>query len=161
MTIEERANVAYACNQAEKFASDTRKMIAATEEICEKLVCLAWAQDINNTGEPVRTEYVTATPDVKPCAKVPKFDKEPDKYAALMRWLGIDPVLWDCGEVLTENGQQDTEVVRVHWPGFQALVGRLASAGYPLPDGIDPNATYMLYSLRYKKRKELPDIQPE
>lgn len=105
-------------------------------------------------GDPIRTENVTATPDMKVNASIPTFEKQPFQYAELMTYLGVDSCLWDKGVVLTELGEEHTEVVRVHWPGFQSLITRLKAQGLPLPNGIDPNATFTEFALRMRKKGE-------
>lgn len=152
------ADVAVILAEAEKFAEDTNKEIKAFRKTMERLTVMKYLQDATLVmqGEPIRTEYVTATPEMKTCAKIPEADKQPEEYAALMTYLGIDPVLWDKGKVLTELGEEETEVTKINWPGFQSLVTRLQAAGLPLPDGIDPAKTYQLFSLRMRKRKGLP-----
>ena len=152
LPIEELADAAYALRESEKYLEDTRKELKATAQTIERFCCLKYLTDASNT-EPIRTEYCTATPDMQTCAKIPKRKDNPAAYEAMMKWLGIDPLLWDYGEIETENGIEDTEVVSVHWPGFTALLGRLAANGLPLPDGVEVDATYHLYKLRIRKRK--------
>lgn len=157
-TLEGLADIAYALRESEKYLQDIRKENTATAETAERLCCLRYLEDASNV-EPIRTEYCTATPDMKTCAKVPNLKNDPKGYASMMQWLGIDPILWDQGEIETESGKEDTEVVSVHWPGFTALLGRLAANGLPLPDGIEVDATYHLYKLRIRKRKGVIDSE--
>lgn len=152
---ETRANIGFACREAYKFADDSRKLIEGAGDLAERMTCLDYLQT-SIDGEPIRTEYVTATPDMKVSASVPTIEKNPIGYQKLMDYLGIDPVLRDKGKVLTEEGEEETEVIKVNWNGFTSLLSRLQQAGYPMPDGIDPSATYTTYRLRYRKKKGVP-----
>lgn len=162
-SCEDLVDIAIALRESEKHLDDIRKETSKFLENVERLVCLRYLEDASRvmTGEPIRTDLVTATPVMKVCAKIPTFEKSPDTYAALMTYLGIDPCLWDKGIQLTELGEEHTEVVRVHWPGFQSLITRLKANGLQLPDGIDPNATYTQFSLRMVKKGPLLNSQAE
>jgi hypothetical protein len=149
------ADIAYVMREAEKFASDTTKALAEVRSRCEKFAALQYTQADGALGDTIKTDYCTATVGMKICANIPTFKKSPDAYEALMKWLGVDPMLWDKGDQLTDLGIEDTEVVRVHWPGFQCLINRLLASGFPMPEGIDANATYTQFTLRILSRKPL------
>lgn len=157
LECEELADIAIFCREAESHLDDMRKEVKKTKELCEKLCCLRYLEDATRMmkKEPIRTEYQTASPEMSTFARIPTIEKDPEGYTKLMTYLGIDRQLWDYGEILTENGKEHTEVVKVNWPGFMALLTRLKAEGLPLPDGIDPNATYVEYKLRMKKKGEL------
>lgn len=59
-----------------------------------------------------KTDYCSATPKVKATMSVPKKDKDPVEWKALMDWLQIP------------ERARATEAVRVHYPGLQALVSQ-------------------------------------
>ena len=148
---EENCDLAYAMREADKYVDDTRKEMTRLSKLAQSIVCLKWSQLAG--GKPIKTDYCTGTPVPKICAHIPTVEKDPKNYRALMTYLGIDPMLWDEGKVISPLGEEETEVVKVNWPGFQALVARLAANGLPLPDGIDPNETYTLPEVRLLKRK--------
>jgi len=155
-TLNQLCNIAYALRETTKYIEDLRKELIAIEKFAERLACMRFIQDGEKTvrkKENIKTEYCTCTPAVNICAAIPKADKSPDEYNALMNWLGIDPVLRDQGEIETDRGIEDTEVVRIHWPGFQCLLNRLNSQGIALPDGIEMDKTYTEYKLRIRKKK--------
>lgn len=155
--LETLCNIAHALRQSNKYIEDLRKTLTAIERFAERLACMRYIQDGDNEKQAnVKTEYVTATPDVTYCASIPTLERDAEAYHSLMSYLGIDPVLRDQGIIQNEDGTRDyTEVIKVHWPGFQSLMNRLAAAGIALPDGIDPEKTYTEYKLRLRSRKEI------
>lgn len=156
-SCEDLADYAIALRETEKHLEDIRKEVTAYLTNVERLTCLRYLEDASRVmkGEPIRTENVTASPDMKVCAKIPTFEKDPVNYEKLMDYLGIDPCLRDRGKFLTDLGEEYTEVVRVHWPAFQSLCTRLKAGGHQLPDGIDTEATYTQFALRMRKRGDL------
>lgn len=138
--MNELADWVYALRESYTFVDNLRKDIKAAMETCEKLACLFWIE--MQDGDPIKTEYVTATPKVKMIASIPSKKKDPEQYAKLMNFLGVDEKLYD-----------EIEVVRPHWPGFVEMVSQLAEKGLPLPDGIDPTKTFPQYSLIVRKQK--------
>lgn len=156
-SCEDLADYAVALREAEKHLEDIRKEVTVYKINVERLSCLRFMEDASrvHSGEPIRTDMVTATPDMTICASIPTYEKDPTAYARMMTYLGIDECLWDKGKYVTEEGEQHTEVVRVHWPGFQSLCTRLKAQGLPLPDGIDPAATFTQFALRMRKKGPL------
>lgn len=153
LSTKEATDTIYALREMETLLDDSRKEVKRVKNITEKLVCIKWTLD--GIGGTISTDYCTGSPDNKICAKMPDANKPEERadYEALMSYLGIDPQLWDNGEVMTEKGLEDTKVVNIHWPGFQDYCNRLIAAGYQLPPGIDKDKTYTLYSVSIRKKK--------
>jgi hypothetical protein len=159
-SMTENADHAYAMREIEKFLDDSRKDVAAQRKLAERAAAIKWSTS-PSASDNIKTDYCTATPDIKTVAKIPTIEKNPDEYTALMDWLQIDPCLRDHGKVLDELGERETEIVSVKWPAFQDYVTRLVAQGYPPPPGVDPGATWKEYVLRIKKRKPImPDSTP-
>lgn len=156
-TCEDLADIAVALREAETYLKDIRVEVTKQKETTERICCLLYLEDSTRMmrKEPIRTAFVTASPDMKVAAKIPTYEKDPVNYERMMRYLGIDEQLWDRGTILTELGEEHTEVVSVKWPGFTSLCTRLKANGLPLPDGIDPDATYTEFTLRMRKKGEL------
>lgn len=156
-TCEELADVAVALREAETYLKDVRVEVTKLKEYTEQVCCMLYLEDAARMmkQEPIRTDLVTASPDMKVAARIPTFEKDPVNYVKLMTYLGIDECLWDRGTMLTELGEEHTEVISVHWPGFTSLCTRLKAKGLPLPDGINPDATYTQFTLRMRKKGEL------
>lgn len=154
---EQLADIAVALREAETHLEDTRKTVTNAKEVVCRLACMRYLEDASRVlqGEPIRTDLVTANPEMTICAKIPTYEKDPVAYAKMMTYLGVDEQLWDKGKILTDAGEQHTEVVRVHWPGFQSLCTRLKAHGLPLPDGIDENATFTQFTLHMRKKGPL------
>lgn len=148
------ANMGYALRETEKYITDLRKDISSLRGLVALLFCRQFASDTANmTRENIKTEYCTCSPQPNIQAQIPTFDKSPAEYTKLMDYLGVDPMLRDQGSIETENGIEDTEVLRVHWPAFQSLMRRLAAAGVALPDGIDTEKTFTEFTLLIRRSK--------
>lgn len=156
--LEELVDIAYACREISKFIESIDSEAKGLDKFVERIGCLKWLQMVDGPDQ-IRTEYATATPDMRTCAKIPSVKVDPVAYNKLMDYLGIDPILRDSGEIETEHGRESTEVVRVHWPGFQTLVNRLNREGYQLPEGVNPSANYTDYKFRIRGKMKINDVE--
>ena len=145
--LETHADIAMAMKSCYKYVDDLRKELKRTQEQSERIACILWLKD--SDGDPIRTDYVTAIPRIKQMAAIPKRSSSPLEYSRLMTFLGVPEELW--GDDAVE------EVVRVHWPGFVEYLTKLAEDGLPMPDGIDPDKTYPVYSLTLRQKKEVDE----
>lgn len=141
--MKELADISYALLKSEQALVDLAKEIRMFKEIVDKSLCALWVQSGN--PDPIRTEYVTASPGVKMMASLPRHNSDPERYAALMKYLGVKAEF--------SQGVDGKDLVRPHWPGFVEHLTQLAEQGKPLPPGIDADKTYPVYqvSLRAKK----------
>lgn len=139
--MDELADVTYAMKQSEKFLKDLSSTLKKQRENLERIACLLWVK--RNVADPIKTDYVTATPNLKTMASLPTKKGDPEGYAALLKWLGI-----------REDVSED-DAVRPHWPGMVEYLTKLMEEGKPLPPGIDPGKTYPMYTLSHRKRKEI------
>lgn len=151
---EENTDSIYALREAYKFMEDSRKMMDRVNKLVKAVVCVQW---LNTSGENIETAYCTGKPDIKVRAKIPKWEDDPAAYNALMDYLGVDPICRDSGKFISDRGEEHTEVLSVHWPGFQSLIARLCAQGLPLPPGIDPQATWNENEVGIRKRKGVLD----
>ena len=108
-----------------------------------KVACALYLRD-GNTGEPVRTEWLTATPDTKSVPTLPKRDKDPEKYAAMAEFFGVPQSAWG--------------VFRPHWPDMKEYITQCEAESKPLPPGIDADTLKTEYVVicRWKK-----DVEPD
>jgi hypothetical protein len=135
-SLVDLADAAYCCREIEKTADDIRKRTIELGEIAQRLACVI--EVASEEVEPIRTEYVTATPDVKLIASLPKRSTDPEGFAALMAHLGIPEHAWQGG---------DHAPVQLHWKGLMERINRDSAEGKPLPPGVDPTKTYSEYKL--------------
>lgn len=140
---EDQADAAYALREIADMVDEVRKMANSTGELAQRFACIIAGATGN--PEPIRTEYCTATPDVKPIASVPRQSSDPEGYALLMEHLGIPRAMWDRGD--------DKSVVKPNWPGMMSYLAEQMKQGKPLPPGIDPDKTYSEYRLLIRKKK--------
>jgi hypothetical protein len=144
--ILEIANVAYAIKQSLNLIESTRKDLNALHDQFCRLACVRWVQQVEmamtDGTEPednIKTDFCTATPDIKQIAAIPTRKRDPEGFASLMRFLEIPESVW--------NVPEECEVVRPHFPGLVDMLSDRASKGLPLPAGIDPHKTYPQYKL--------------
>ena len=145
--LERLVDRCLAARHALQYLEDLRKEISLLNERAEKLACLIWVE--LDMTENVKTAYTLGMPKVKMMAAVPKKRTDPASFRAFMEFLKVPAELY-AGE---------HEAVRVHWPGMVDYISDLLENGKPLPDGIDPNKTYPVYSLTCRKRKEIDDLE--
>jgi hypothetical protein len=139
--LEELADLVYALRKLEEMFDDSRKQAKRAKELMEKIACLVWMKRAD--FEPIRTDYVTASPNIRQICSAPTRKKDPEGFKNLMDHMGIPEDVWNRPE----------ELVRPHFPGFAAWISELAENGLPLPKGIDPDKTWPVYSLRLKPKK--------
>lgn len=124
-----------------KLLDDVEKKMRGTRDLAERLLCILWVKD--GDAEPIRTEYVTASPKVRMAAQIPK--KGTPEYESLVTHLGI------------RKDIADGDVVRPHWPGVVEYLTDRLTRGLPLPEGIDPTKTYAVYSVALRPKKGITE----
>jgi hypothetical protein len=138
--LNEIADVKFVMRKIDDLLEEMHKRSKASNEVLDRLVCAKWA--LQETTEPVRTEYVTITPRIKLATKLPK--KGEPEYEELMREFGVtDP------DLLVNDS------VRPHWPGVMNYITELTALGKPLPKCIKQETTYPVYSTVVKEKKGL------
>lgn len=148
----ELTDISYALHTCEKFVKDSSKEVRALKELIDKIVCAMWVQ--NGVHQPIRTEYVTGSPDVKVMAKIPTRRGDPENFKKLMTFLNVPEELWNMGD-------DEHLPINIHYPGMVDHISALATQGKPLPNGIDPSTTYPLYKLTLRPRKEIVKLAEE
>lgn len=144
LSINDLVDIQFCCREASKLADDIRKQFNAMQELQAKLTCAIWtiqATSGNLADEDKKTikgQFCSGTPDMKVRVRLPTFDNEPERYKRLMDWLDIKQDLQDKGEIGEGEEKFNTEIVRVHYPGFQCYIDAMIKQGYALPDFIDP-----------------------
>ena len=133
------ADAAYAARELETMADAIRKRAKANKELAERICCMICA--LTSDVDPIKTEFVTASPGIRTVASLPHRSTDRENYALLMDYLGIDRKHWEGVE---------HACVQPHWPGVMEDINTLLAAGEPLPPGVDPSKTYAEYSLRMR-----------
>ncbi len=138
----ELADVAFALERSIRYLEDIRKELSKTNSHIKTMACLKWTENQATTmdGQPIRTAYCTATPEVKMYAPFP-IKKDKDGWDELMKWLGIPKEI------------SDKEIVRPHYPAMLELCTELSREGKPLPPGVDPSKKKAQYDLKMRKTK--------
>ena len=140
LSLEELAELVFEAKSMLKWVNDLRTELQKTSSLAYKVTGVRWASETNGERIPCRYGYVT--PVVKHAVPVPKKDKDPELYKKVMDSMG-----------LTQQAQ-DNEAVRIHWPGWVEYVSGLTSKGLPLPEGIDMDTAYPVYSCNLRPSKK-------
>lgn len=153
-SLTELADYAFAIDRSHELIEDCKKQLwKFREEINKKVCTLYMEQYINNPSKagPIKTDHVTATPDIKTAPKIPKAGSP--EWKQLIDFLNIP----DFGMSEKSNGEKPLEVVRLHWPDLIEHLTNLDSQGKPPPPGINPASKTLVYKLTLRKKKEVLD----
>jgi len=127
--LADLADVAGIGKKAAELLDDLRKEATKLSEFAQKVACAIVVQ--RQDADTIRGEYATATPDVRMVPRLPSRTREPEKYSALLRSLGLP----------------ESPMVRLHWPSIADEMNARLREGGSLPAGIDPDDTYPEYRL--------------
>ena len=129
-----------ALREANKKLTDTVASINVASEGIQDAICLRYVADPKylESGEQVYGNFCRGKPEYKARAKVPSFSKEPERYNAMMDWLGVPVDLRDRGKELYAEGEFHTKVVDVYYPGLQDMLQKYALNGIGTPDWLPP-----------------------
>jgi hypothetical protein len=132
--LTELGDAVFALRKTEELLEDARKECGKLLTLMEKLTCLRWLAT-SKTHEPIRTEYCTASPDVKQTVSVPP--KDSDDYKSLLKHFEIP----------------DGAPFMPHWPSLLKRVSADIAAGQPIPPGCDPSKMVQVCVVRTLKKK--------
>lgn len=139
LSIENQVDYVFALRETEELLERMLKNVKKVKRLASKQACITCVMD---TIEKVETEYCTGKLNEKFAFVYPNRRREnQENYDTLMEALGI-PV-----DVYSK------ELVRIHYPAFQAYCNELVSAGYTTPAGIDPNKQIPDYDFAVRRRK--------
>lgn len=124
-------------DQAAKTLDSLRKETNRVKERLETLACKRWMEI--GTGEPLRTEYCTGSPDVKQAPRIPKEGTE--DYQKMCQYFGIP----------------DGAPFRPHWPSMMERVSEEQRSGMALPPGVDPNGVITVFKVTVRKKRPILD----
>lgn len=142
--MNEQADLSYVLREVGKLLDDLKKEVEKASKQATALACADWMKQVRDgefSSEKIKTEYVTATPDIKVGCSLPKLSTDPDNYYELMDFLGIP----------REVSEKD--FIRIHWPNFVEFISKLQQEGRPIPPGIDKEKTFNFYKLEMRRRK--------
>lgn len=138
--LETLTDELYATREMEKVVKEMVSRLRKRRDFLEKAICLIWQKD-SPDGEPIRTDYCTATPKPTVTPKLPTYKNDPDAYIRLMQYFGVS---YDAAKA---------EVLRPHWPAFVEFFADILAEGKPIPEGIDPSVMYPVFNVTVKSKK--------
>lgn len=150
--LEEYVNRIFIVRKMSEFLVDLRKEADGVIELMERQCCALWVLKHTNDPagtEPIRAEFATGSPKTGLRANIPKLDKDPERFLALMKFFGMS------------EEQARLNVIRPHWPAMKTYLTELSQEGKPLPDGIKPTDAYPTYSIVTRMRRDLDQIMEE
>jgi hypothetical protein len=137
----ELADAVYALKTASALLNDARKDADKLLHELEIDCCKSWIAE--GTGDSIRTEYCSATPDYKEAPRVPKAGTP--EYAELLRHFGVP----------------EDSPFKPDWNLMIERVAQDASEGKPMPAGIDVSQTWTIFKVSTRKRRPvLEDYEP-
>ncbi len=138
ISAEDQADYAFALRECEELLDRMIKNVRKAKNMASKSACITCFSDMIDK---ITTDHCTAVPREKFAFQYPsKRRYDPETYDTLMEALGIP---------LDVYGR---ELVRLHWPNFQAYCNELTSAGHPIPAGLDPNKQISEYDLQIRRK---------
>jgi len=140
--VNELADACYALREVYNYLDEARKEVRRINDLAAKIFTAFWAADPNVTEPSVKTEWCTVTPNIKTRASIPSPEKEPERYAAIMNLLGIDPELVKMG------------VLRADYDSLGDWLTDRQLAGMPIPEFI--GKTWTEYKVTVRTRKKMP-----
>lgn len=151
----ESIDCAMAARETAALAESIEKECKRLQKVLEKLTCLRMSMDPLADGKPKRGRYASGSPRQAMRTKIPEFKSDPEAYNALMDWLGVPEDLRDHGKELWQEGEFETEVLKINWNGFQDYLNKIATMGYELPPGCSQATTWTDYGLTLRKLNDL------
>lgn len=133
---EDLADTVFVLNQILKWIEEMRKEVDRVKRLSERLACLHWIRE--ESLEPIRTEYCTASPDIKTALKLPNIDSE--QYTALMTYLNIPA--------------ESRALIRLSWKGVKDRISDSLANGKPLPKELQ-GETIDEFKLVVRKKREI------
>lgn len=145
-STEELCDMAYFCREVARTADNIRKEATKCQELIGRVVTYRWATSPGDPPRNYKTTFCTATPEVKTYIPYPSKKNEPEKYAAVMNYLGIPSSLYSDG----------AEVIKLNYPGWLDYASEFSSAGKPIPSAlVQKGEEQPVYSLKITKRKHI------
>lgn len=151
----ELCDYVYAINESHKLAEDIKATLYNFRDMLNKKICDLWLIEAlqGKVGRSIKTEHVTATPDIGHSVNLPNPKNDPANYKQFMDYLGIDISKW--GEKENEKGEKYlNEVLKPHWPGIVKLVEDIQASGEPVPSCLDVTQI-PVYKVTLRKKKHI------
>lgn len=130
--MKELADAIYALRETSALCEDLRKEADRLKQEFERQGCALWVKQ--GTGQPIRTEYCTGSPEVKQTPQTPKAGTP--EYEAFCRHFNVAP-----------DG-----FFRPHWPEMLKQLTEAQGRGEPLPPGCDPSKLWTVFKVKVLKR---------
>lgn len=145
-TIEAMADTLFALNRAGRTAEATRIALDRFHTLGVRPWVLRWVQAAINTGQrkAVKGQLCMAHGTIKPSLILPSRTKDPERYAALMKKMGVPQQMVDDG------------VLQIHWPSAVDFYAKKLEAGEELPDELRPTDTAPRFNASYTPNKDVP-----
>ena len=135
-TLEDKVDMLMHLDTALKAIESLRKAISKAKQTLERQVCIQWVA--TNNPDPIRTELVTASPNVAVMTPIPK--KGTEDYDAFCTYFEIPDEV------------KANELFRPYWPSLKNYFEKCGNEGKPLPEGINMAKAYNVFSVSLRRR---------
>lgn len=146
-SLVELADLAYVLKETAGLIKGLRVENDKLGTLVAKLFFLLYAAD-PSTEKRVRTQWCSAEPDPKTHASIPKPDTDPQRYAEVMRALGVP-------EDIIQTG-----ALRLSWEQYAEYCTRLVRDGKPIPGQVDPRSSYVEHRVSVRALRKLGQREP-
>ena len=140
-TLSQTLDLIYVLRETSKQLDDLRKEANGVEAIMINIACLLYLTKGGRT--PIRGKLAVGSPNVKMNARIPHMKRNPEEFAALMKYFKI-PI-----------GPVEEGILKPYWPSMMEHFSKCAEEGRPLPPGVDPSSQYPEYKMRVSHKKDL------
>jgi hypothetical protein len=127
--------------KAEDLARDMRYEIEKTYQKLEHVTCVRYIQQ-GLLGEPIRSEWVTGSPNSKSIPILPTKKGDPVAYGKLCAFFGVP----------------DDDVFRPNWPALSQKLSEMQAQLKPLPPGIDPEKMIPAYTVKCLFKQDIDSL---
>ena len=147
--LEQIVDVIAVLKKSDELLKDTKSQVAALTAKLQEIACKLYMQHgASNIGEPIRTEWVTGTPDIRVKPSLPSFKLNPTMFIAMCNDLGYP----------LEAG--DAEMFRPHYPSVMTYLSKLQEQCKPMPAWVDTNRSGSEFGVKclWKRDVEIDDL---
>lgn len=145
LNLEEIVDVIAILKRSEDLLRDSKTEVSKNFGNLEEVACRLYVAS-GSIGEPIRTEWVTGSPNAKTLPKIPSKKNDLEAFTQLCSHFGLnsEAINYEC--------------FRPHWPGMVEYITQCEADFKPLPPGVNKDSLLTQYTVTCRWR---PGIEPE
>jgi hypothetical protein len=155
VVMTELADMAYAMREANDLLEDSAKHARKVKATASKRACMVWVA-VSSSGDKIRTDWCTASPDMLICVTPPKDDTP--EYTLMMEDLGVPIELY---RPAMDGEELKSPPLKFDYKGLAQFLTKRQGAGHPLPRGVNPVKVFNEFELNIRKKKSIIEAAPK